>query len=317
MHVDPALRAFARDAVQIAAAQGRVLAAKEEWAHSGRVAPVLADCARLAEGSDLVRCGALGALMAGEGAQAFVEGWICAMARAWRDAPLAQMPFRHSYSGGSGAMHLHRAGGVTLALLIVEPGAAMPPRTIAFTDCDRWELVIAGNGQGRAYDWSGAGPPEITHLVLRPGLRLACDRSRSRAIVSLDTPLVSLRVSRERPSPRPTSEVEIATGHVVHWASACPAEGRAQLSAALLGAMGRADAAPVLADYACGQADGGARWEALRQALALDTAAGFAGLNRLAEDPTDELAPVARALRDSLCTTYPQLANMCEAPCPA
>ena len=81
--------------------------------------------------------------------------------------------------------------------------------------------------------------------------------------------------------------------------------------------MGRTDAAPVLADYACGQADGGARWEALRQALALDTAAGFAGLNRLAEDPTDELAPVARALRDSLCTAYPQLANMCEAPCPA
>ena len=316
MHVDPALRAFAGDAVQIAAAQVRVVSAKEEWASSDRVAPILADCETLARDGAMDCRSALGALMAGEGAQAFVDGWVCAMTRAWRNAPLAQIPFRHSYSGGSGAMHLHRAGGVTLALLIVEPNAAMPPRTIAFTDCDRWELVIAGNGRGRAYDWSGAGPPEVTNLVLQPGLRLACDRSRSRAIVSLDTPLVILRVSCERPCPRATSEVEIATGRVVHRASACPAEGRAQLSAALLGAMGRADAAPVLANYACGQADGGARWEALRHALALDTAAGFAGLSRLAEDPGDELAPAARALRASLCTTYPQLANLCEVPCP-
>lgn len=115
---------------------------------------------------------------------------------------------------------------------------------------------------------------------------------------------------REPEYPAPTRQVDIATDAIVHRASASPAEGRAELAAALLGAMEREDAAPALASYACGQTGEGARWQALRNALALDARVGFEALCQIADRGDDPLAGEANALRERLCTTYPQLANL-------
>ena len=235
--------------------------------------------------------------------------------------PLAQLPFRHSYSAGVGAIHLCRTGPVTLALLVVEPQAAVRPTTIAFTDCERREIVLAGRGRGLAFRFADSGPPEAEPFALARGVQMGCDADRSRAFVSLDEPLVLLRLARDPLQAMPTREVEIATGRIVHRASASPAEGRAELAATLLGAMERADAAPTLAAYACGktggcgQANAGPRWQALRNALALDTEAGFAALCALADRPGDPLAPQAEALREQLRTSYPQLVNKVSTPC--
>lgn len=315
MRVDPALAAFASDPSGMARAQGRVLSARTAWAARPEVRAVLADCAKWGRDGRFEDCTHLRQLISGGGAREFAEGWLAAMIAAWRKTPLAQVPFRHSYSGGTGAVHLHSADRVTLALMVVEPQAASHPRTIAFTDCERHEIVLAGRGEAVCYDRVANGPPQRDARILAPGARLSRDKERSRAIVSLDTPLVLLRIARDPEVAEPLREVEIATGRVVHRASTSPADGRAELAAALLGAMGRSDAAPTLADYACGQAGEGARWQALRNALALDTAEGFEALCRVAERPEDPIADDAADLRDRLCTSYPQLANMREEQC--
>lgn len=320
MHVDAALREFAGDSRAQAAAQDRVLAARAEWQARPQVARVLADCRTLRNTGDLARCGALLPLIDDDGAQEFVAQFIAAMLAAWRDQPLAQLPFRHSYAGGQGIVHIHRDGPVTLALVLVEPDAARAPRTIAFSDCDRREVVLAGQGAAVGYTLRDGAPPVAKEVRLAPGTVLTADADNSRAIAVLDAPLVLLRVAREPAHPRPTREVELATGRIVHRASPSPADGRAELAAALLGAMGRADAAPALARYACGeggcgQAGEGARWQALRHALALDTASGFEALCAIAECDSDPLAGEAATLRHKLCTTYPQLAKLRESQC--
>ena len=317
MHVDPALRAFASDGRAQAAVQDRVLAAREAWKARPEVAGVLADCVRLGEGAGFDDCEAHADLLTLDRARKFAAGWFAAMAEAWREVRLAQMPFRHSYSGGAGVLHLHREAGVTLALLLGEPRAAATPQTIAFNDCERREIVLAGAGNAAVYEWRDGSQPETARLALEPGILFCGDYSRSRAIVALDAPLVLLRVSRDSDRPRPMREVEIATGRVVHRASGTAADGRAELCAALLGAMARSDAAPMLAVFARGAAGEGARWQALRNALALDTGIGFRALCDIAACSGDPIRRDAMALRDRLSTTYPQLANWPANPCPA
>ena len=310
MRVDPALKAFAADAPAQAAAQDRVLAARDDWKKMPRVAAILRDCAAYSAGEKLADCERLASLISGEGTVAFVHDWMDVMLAAWREAPLAQMPFRHSYSGGTGALHLHQEGRVTLALLVMETSAPVTPTTMAFTDCERHEVVLAGRGRGMAFRKRSDAPPTARALDLLPGSRFHGDADNARAIAALDTPLVLLRLARDPAVPRPTCEIDVATGEVVHRASGTAADGRAELAAALLGAMGRGDAAPALARFACGQGGEGARWQALRHALALDTSAGFTALRDLADRQADPIAADASTLLDRLCTSYPQLANM-------
>ena len=86
---------------------------------------------------------------------------------------------------------------------------------------------------------------------------------------------------------------------------------------ALLGGVGRADAAPVLAGIACGTQAASLRWQTLRECLALDTQEGFAALCQVAQTSGDPLAREAGALRAQLIETYPQMAQMADATCPA
>tara|TARA_B100000378_G_scaffold43987_1_gene32978 strand:+ start:1705 stop:2490 length:786 start_codon:yes stop_codon:yes gene_type:complete len=257
----------------------------------------------------------LSSLMAHDAALETVSGWLAEMMSGWRENPLAHMPFRHSLSGGVGAIELHRVGPVTLSVLVIDPAGITPAQAIAFTDCERHEVVLAGRGRAFVYSFAEDGPPSGRPLDLCPAARFCGNSNHSRAIVELDEPLVLLRLAREPEHPAPTRQVEIATGQIIHRASASPAEGRAELAAGLLGAMGRTDAAPALARYACGQAGEGARWQALRNALALDTRMGFAALCQIADDVSDPIAADAAALRHSLCTSYPQLANLREDLC--
>ena len=317
MRTDPALRDYSCDRVAIAEVQGRIGAAKTRWLARADVVASLADCQAFADGAPLPTCTKLSSLLAHDSARDFVRGWFAEMMPAWRDNPLAHMPFRHSFSGGVGAMQLFRVGPATLSLLVINPVGIGPARTIAFTDCERHEVVLAGQGRAIAYSFTDGGPPSGSALQLRPGARFHGHAERSRAIVQLDAPLVLLRLTREPERPAPTRQVEIASGRIVHRASASPAEGRAELAAALVGAMGRTDAAPALARYACGQEGEGERWQALRNALALDTRVGFEALCRIAEDPDDPIAGDAATLRHNLCTTYPQLANLRGNLCPA
>ena len=320
MHVDPALRDFAGESHAQAAAQDRLRSTLAEWKARPQVARVPAECAAFRETGDFERCRALQRLIDEGGAQGFVAQFMGAMLAAWRDQPLAQVPFRHSYAGGHGIIHIHRDGPVTLALMLIEPHAAGVPRSITFSDCDRREVVLVGRGTAVLYAWRDGAPPVAEQLRLAPDTVLTADADHARAIAALDSPLVLLRIARDPAHPRLTREVELKTGRIVHRASPSPADGRAELAAALLGAMGRADAASALARYArgegaCGQAGEGARWQALRHALALDTESGFGALSAIAQAEGDPLGCEAIALHHSLCTSYPQLAKLRDALC--
>jgi hypothetical protein len=85
---------------------------------------------------------------------------------------------------------------------------------------------------------------------------------------------------------------------------------------AVLGRMGRADAAPALAEMARDGCEH-VRWQAVRECLALDTAEGFRTLAAIARDPADSLAAQAGTLRAQLLEAHPQLAILEERPCPA
>jgi len=78
----------------------------------------------------------------------------------------------------------------------------------------------------------------------------------------------------------------------------------------LLGKMGRADAAPLIAGMALEPGSDGLRWQALRECLGLDTLTGFRTLTEMAGRPDDPLANSAGALRAQLIETYPQLAEV-------
>jgi hypothetical protein len=83
----------------------------------------------------------------------------------------------------------------------------------------------------------------------------------------------------------------------------------------LLGRMKRREAAPLMAAIAEEDGPDALRWEALREALALDTAAGFAALCRVARAPLDPLAEPAGALRAQLVKMHPELLALKEARC--
>jgi hypothetical protein len=102
---------------------------------------------------------------------------------------------------------------------------------------------------------------------------------------------------------------------LLHQAAGSPRDSRLELTAALLGRMGRSDAAPMLAAMAEERVSAHLRWQALRECLGLDSAAGFATLTLLAGRDDDPLAGPAAALRSQLLETYPQLAGI--SPCPA
>lgn len=75
----------------------------------------------------------------------------------------------------------------------------------------------------------------------------------------------------------------------------------------LLGAMGRSDAAPLLADLACGEGAEALRWQALRQGLALDSEIGFGAVSAVSNRPEDPLSQAASDLKLRLEHAYPAL----------
>ena len=104
-----------------------------------------------------------------------------------------------------------------------------------------------------------------------------------------------------------TREFALADGALIHQAAGNPRDSRVEMMLALLGRMGRSDAAPLAAAIAREPGSAGMRWQALREALALDTLAGMRALAALA---ADELHQPASALRAQLVTLHPQLAEI-------
>ena len=235
---------------------------------------------------------------------------IAALAR----EPLARVPFIHVCKPGFAMLQLLASGNAALSLALYDATAnftAAPARSIAFQDCERHELVLAGSAEIRIVQCSsrrdGGAVFDCKSRQLGPGSVLSFDGARSARLVDrVETATVILRLSRTPANPRPAEEFDLATGDLLHRATGSKAESQRELAMELLGRMGRSDAARVI-EQAAMRGSAHLRWQAVRECLALDTARGFALLSRIAADPADDLSTSAGALRAQLVETYPQL----------
>ena len=293
-------------------AQLRVEQARDEWLASAPVADVLAELNEYGAGADFDNCSHL-ARAAGtlEAASALVEPLIDGFGTALHDEPLAHVPFRHQKKGGTSILQLATRGRAALVLLAYDETTADPsPATVTFSDVERHELVLAGSADLRiarpVQEWPdrAAIDFEDRRVVLGEKLRLAPNEARlSRAVHGR---MVILRVARTPLAPAPSRVFRLADGRLLHRASGDRQESQREMAMALLGRMGRSDAAPALAMQARTGSDH-LRWQALRACLALDTGTGFAELLRIAQAHEDPLAAPAQALHAQLIEAYPQL----------
>lgn len=323
MRIDPALRALRSDPAPQRSAQTALERVKSDWLCSEKNTEIFGDLARFGAGDELIECPALkGLVSVPESAIGFVGALVDMMLLQLGHHPLGQVPFRHQYSGKMAVLQLAAAGDAAISLVMYERSAtAADPQTICFTDSERHEIVIAGSGKMTIVKRiAGTGQPsdlgtqpihlgEGQHLSLR-------GMFETKFVSEVQDRLVVLRLSRTELAPEPSLEFRLRDGALVHRASGDKRDSRQEMILALLGNMGRKDAAPVMAEMASEGSDH-LRWQALRECLALDTAAGFAALCAIARDPGDTLSPNAAALRAQLIEAHPQLAVWEDGLCPA
>jgi hypothetical protein len=295
-------------------AQTALFAALEAWRASPGVAPIMASLEEYGRGAEFRDCRPLAGLFAPGGeAASLAADFADTVARALRDTPLGHVPLRHFTDSAVSTLLLARCERAALFLTAVS-GAALagqpPPVTVSFASTEGHEAILAGEARADRARLDDNGL-NLESVALMPGTVLARDCRREALVLrEVRGTLVALRLQRRLEVPLPTREVDLATGHQVHQAAARAEDSRSELMVALLGRMGRTDAAPVLARVASGGAPMGLRWQALRECLALDTAIGFAALSGLARASGDALAVPAGALRAQLIEIYPQLAKL-------
>ena len=294
-------------------------------------AAVLADLDRLSRGAHFADCAALARLFADAGAaRRFADGYAARMLGVLAENPLGQVATRHHTDGTSAMLLFGRVGEASLMLCSVDgAGFALEaaPEAVAFRPAEIWEVVLAGAARGMVLRIEGVREDGTLVLarepmLLRPGTILVRDSLREVLLLeSVETCLVTLKLQLQRENARtdaggaePVREVELVSGRITHQSAATPVDSRRELMVALLGRMGRADAAPAMSRIAREPGADGLRWQALKECLALDTAQGFAALTAMARDAGDPLAAHAGALRAQLVESWPQLEMVA---CPA
>jgi hypothetical protein len=320
MKLRPELQALRCDDAPQRLVQARLAEATLGWAQASGLAKAEAELARLSAGAELEDLPTLAGLFTpgDPAARDLVEGLVEVQAAQLRDQPLGQVTLRHSIDEATSVLSLARSGTAALTLQAVD-GAALARRervqTAGFSPTETWSRVIAGKADA-----------EIVRIVSeRPGgAELRCEpvqlmpetishrlgASEVLQLRSIPTSLVTLTLQRRIGEGAVRREFLLSDGTLVHQAAGSPRDSRIELSLALLGRMGRSDAAPLLAVMAEEEAALSLRWQALRECLGLDTATGFATLERIARREADPLAAAAGALRAQLLETYPQLADV-------
>ncbi|MCJ2178563.1 hypothetical protein [Novosphingobium album (ex Hu et al. 2023)] len=293
------------------------------WRASPAVAPVLSAMNRFGGGDTLETCGPLAELFSGESGVAmdFVRSFAAAGLAGLRDHPLGQLPLLHGTRTAAPALVLASAGRASLALAAYD-GSVLdtlpPPKTAKFVPRETWVHVLEGSGiadlvllrdeetqEGRRVLHSGSIDLQPGTVTYRYGRRQALQVRSARGS------LVLLRLQRRFPDREPVREYSLPDGALVHQTAARAEDTMLELAVSLLGRMGRRDAVTPLVRLASGVTDPDAgqslRWQALREALAMDPAAGLDLLAMLATSPGDALARPAAALRASLLEARPEL----------
>lgn len=244
------------------------------------------------------------------------------------DAPLAAWPDRHFTNGVLHSLTLAASGRASLSLALVDgaarrlAGPAAASAVASFQPGELHAIVLAGTAEAALLRNRSADPAsariESTPLPLAAGTAYACDGAiETLALGEVPRFLLTLRVHRRAEDGTPARQYDLASGALLGQAAGAQRDSRAEMIMALLRAMGRGDAAAAVAALTL-EGGAGARWQALRECLALDSGTGFAALLRIAAKPDDPLAAPAAALVDRLAAGHPAFAAAREAlSCPA
>ena len=339
MRIDPGLRALRGKAAPQRQAQEALYAARDIWRERPEWRELGEAFAAYGAGDALQSSEPLSRLFTWKGhaeslARAFVAHFLPAMGA----APMGQFPSRYVVNGSVSTLLLASAGRAVLSLVVLDGNllASRPAaQCVSLAEGERHEIVLAGRATGSkvtalAVTGNHADLATEPH-IWAPGVRLSMDTAREAVLVDdVKGALVSLRLMRMAANPGPTRDYALADGALVHQSAGDARESRLELMLALLGRMGRRDAAPAIARMAVEgggaqalTAPPGLRWQALRECLALDTREGFHALCAVARDTGDPLAGPAGALRAQLLESHPVLGRLMaeweeqEAVCPA
>lgn len=322
MQVHPDIAALRSDRAPQREAQTAILAARDGWAAEPGAAEMQAELEAYGQGAPLHACPVLEAMFTESGeAERLMDLMSLHYCRAIAANPIGHPPFRQGYDGKATSILLARTGRAQLIIQAREPGV-LDNSSHVFNDATRFDAVLAGAADARIVRIAERGDAGVRltseKLALRPGHRLAFDLNSEALVVdNVDRRLVVLRLLRVAEEPEPGREYDAASGKLLHQSAGRIGTSRREAIIALLGRMGRTDAAPQMARLAMDEGDLSLRWQALREALALDTATGFRALASLARRGDDPLAAQAGALRAQLLETYPELAQLETGQCPA
>jgi hypothetical protein len=315
--IRPELQALREDDTPQRLAQSQLAEITEHWSECSGARVAAAELAHFAAGAALEDLPFLAALFTSgdPSAAEFTSGLVAVHAAALKAQPLGQVIWQHSTDELTSKLIVARSGNASLSLHAVHDGGRvgrLPPEVVNFTPGEAWEHVLAGSAQAELVRTIRTlpGSAELTRMPLRLGPGVVVQRNcGSEALLfgEISTSLVTLKLHRQIESGAVGRQYRLDSGRLAHQAAGSQRDSRLEFAAALLGRMGRKDAAPLLAAMAEEEAAVSLRWQVLRECLALDAGIGFAALCRLAANPDDPLADPAGTLRAQLLEAHPQL----------
>lgn len=292
--------------------------AAETWRLNDKADEIAACLKEFADGAPLDRCAGLSQLMTHRASAAeFVGAFATNMLGELRRNPLGEIPFRHGSSEGYSRLQLLEKGGASLSLVAYEPIAVVSePETAQFADVELYEIALSGSARvlrHALFEKASGGPAiQTEEQVIGAGDRISCRSSiEARQVAEVSRSLCLLQLSRVPVRSGPSRVYRLCDATILHQAAGDKRTSEQVMALAVLGALGQSDNIPVMEDFAlrC-ENDRDARWEAVRQTLALDAPCGFDLLRRIGADKEDDLSGPAEALRTSLLKAHPELSNM-------
>ncbi|MBN8502545.1 MAG: hypothetical protein J0M19_15565 [Sphingomonadales bacterium] len=303
-------------------AQAEVRAVLQAWQEQGQGQQLNDELARLDRGVGIADLPVLADLFdpGCDAAAVLVGSLIDRFVRQLDAEPLTQTPLRYLIDDAVASVVVGRQGGSLLILQAIDGvRLARRPRpvSVCFPPAETWERVITGRGQALRARIATHRPDradlDLSEVTLTAGdVAHRLGMNETQVIHSAAENLVVLRLQRRIADGQVTREHRLNDGLLLHQSAGTARDSRLELTAALLGRMGRTDAVPLLVAMVEETGSQSVRWQALRECLGLDSAAGFAALSRVAQSTGDPLARPAGALRAQLLETYPQLAGVIE-----
>jgi hypothetical protein len=246
----------------------------------------------------------------------WLRGRIDAALDLLRADPFARPPLRPVGGGGDdpGSLILAERGAVRLSLQLwpfatLAPAPA-PARAVFIPGRAALHILASGGaalhqhavavGAGEeagGFTAKGAAPCRSRPpRPLQQGETLRLDTARQAVtIAGARADVLLLELTVQPPSPLPIRTYDIANGGLVHVSASSRDSSFRQMALALLRHLGRTDAAPLFAVEAK-DGDFAARWNAMRELVALDSAAARPLLEAMsADDPHPEVRRAAAA----------------------